>query len=100
MESILQSRKEMDSQLPPNSYVVDTPTYFPRPGERERVPSGATPPRGRGSKRGGRGGYRGGRGGRPRDFQSGYVYCSMLGHYCNVKLTEISACTTYSESLL
>ena len=44
----------MDSQLQQNSYG-DTPTYYPRPGERD--PSGGSPPW---SRRGrGRGGFRG-----------------------------------------
>ena len=47
----------MDSQLQQNSYGDNTPTYYPRPGERDA--SGGSPPW---SRRGrGRGGFRGAR---------------------------------------
>ena len=73
VESILQSRREMDSHLQANSVgaAEDAPTFYPRPGEWPR-PTGDGSPRAWGSRRGGRGGYRGGaRGTRPRETQSG-----------------------------
>ena len=75
VESILQSRREMDTHLQANSVggAEDPPTFYPRPGDWPR-PTGDGSPRAWGSRRGGRGGYRGGaRGTRPRESQSRWV---------------------------